>query len=396
MSLRKLVLGCGVAALAAAFTIGSARADAPPAKETAKVAPAVKPRVEVVFCLDTTGSMGGLIDAAKKKIWAITNAISTGKPSPDIKIGLVAFRDRGDSFITKVFDLTNDLDAMYANLMSFNADEGGDEPESVNQALFDAVHKIAWSKDKKVLKMIFLVGDAPPHMDYPDDVKYPETCKEAVKRDIIINTVLCGNSESAKEHWLKICRMAEGSFVQIDAGGGPVVAIATPFDKELSEINLKLCDSTLCYGGAEKRGKDGELAKAGGKLKGGDAADRIATLSRDDKGAGAAAFDLLRNINEGKVKLEEIKKDELPELLRGKTLAEQKTILEKVGKERDELSKRAIDLDKKRGEFITKKLAEDEKGRARDSFDSNVLRILRTQAARSGIDYAITEEKGKK
>ena len=64
-----------------------------------------RPKVEVVFCLDTTGSMGGLIDAAKKKIWAISNQIAAGKPTPDLKVGLVAYRDRGDEYVTKVFDL---------------------------------------------------------------------------------------------------------------------------------------------------------------------------------------------------------------------------------------------------------------------------------------------------
>src|SRR3982751_5158255 len=75
-----------------------------------------RPKVEVVFCLDTTGSMGGLIDGAKQKIWAICNQIAGGKPTPDLKVGLVAYRDRGDEYITKVFDLTDDLDAVHGNL----------------------------------------------------------------------------------------------------------------------------------------------------------------------------------------------------------------------------------------------------------------------------------------
>src|SRR5262245_19808721 len=157
-----------------------------------------KPQVEVVFCLDTTGSMGGLIDAAKQKIWSICNQIDGGKPTPQVRVGLVAFRDRGDEYVTKVFDLTEDLDAIHGHLMGFRAQGGGDFPESVNQALNEAVTKITWSKNKKTLKIIFLVGDAPPHMDYPDDVKYPDTCKLAVKNDIIINTIQCGMDADTK------------------------------------------------------------------------------------------------------------------------------------------------------------------------------------------------------
>src|SRR5215468_10655656 len=100
---------------------------------SAEKAKAEKPKVEVVFCLDTTGSMGGLIEGAKAKIWAICNQIAGGKPTPDLKVGLVAFRDRGDEYVTKVFDLTDDLDAVYSDLKKFVAAGGGDIPESVNQ-----------------------------------------------------------------------------------------------------------------------------------------------------------------------------------------------------------------------------------------------------------------------
>src|SRR6184192_3025009 len=76
--------------------------------------PAVKkPQVEVVFCLDTTGSMGGLIEGAKQKIWSIVNQIASGRPTPDIKVGLLAYRDRGDAYVTKLFELTTDLDEVH-------------------------------------------------------------------------------------------------------------------------------------------------------------------------------------------------------------------------------------------------------------------------------------------
>lgn len=385
MSMRKPMLACSLAALGAIFTFVplGAGEKAPPAREEGKFE---KPCVEVVFCLDTTGSMSGLIDAAKKKIWSISNQIASGKPTPQVKIGLVAYRDRGDSFVTKVFDLTDDLDKIHGQLMSFRADEGGDEPESVNQALHDAVHKITWSKDKKTLRMIFLVGDAPPQMGYPDDVKYPDTCKEAVKRDIIINTVLCGNSATAKDHWLKICRAAEGSFVQIDAGGGPVVAIDTPYDKELAEISAKISRSTLFFGDDSAKGEAKRRAYETESLPAASAAPRAVFLGRS---GGGTAYDLLQNIKDGKVKLEALKKDELPKELQEKSLTEQREYLNKLDKERQELSKRTEVLDRLRNEFIAKKIAADAKLAAPTSFENEVLNILRVQAHRNGIEYAV-------
>src|SRR5215210_2924057 len=127
----------------------------------AQAAPVPAPKkvsVEVVFCLDTTGSMGGLIDGAKAKIWSICNQIAGGKPTPDLKVGLVAYRDKGDEYVTKVFELSSDLDAIHGEIKKFVATGGGDTPEHVNQALFDAVNRIKWSDDKKTLRIIFLVG----------------------------------------------------------------------------------------------------------------------------------------------------------------------------------------------------------------------------------------------
>ena len=193
----------GVCALAAPKEADSSQ----PAKAIAK---AVKPRLEVCFVIDTTGSMGGLIEGAKQKIWSIANDMIRAKPTPEIRLGLVAYRDRRDEYVTRTFDLTNDIDAIYGHLRSFQAAGGGDEPESVNEALQDAVRKMSWSQDRAVLKLIFLVGDAPPHMDYADGPKYPQVCQEAVKNDIIINTVQCGSIERTTPFWKEIAQLSEG------------------------------------------------------------------------------------------------------------------------------------------------------------------------------------------
>src|SRR2546429_6252535 len=113
MSHAMCLLTAGLVFLGGFFLPSLVGADEPAQK------PAARPEVEVVFCLDTTGSMGGLISAAKQKIWAISNQIASGQPTPRVKLGLVAFRDRGDAYVTKVFDLTDDLDSIHTHLMSF-------------------------------------------------------------------------------------------------------------------------------------------------------------------------------------------------------------------------------------------------------------------------------------
>jgi hypothetical protein len=91
--------------------------------------------VEVAFVLDTTGSMGPLIEGAKRKIWAIATSIFDANPNADIRMGLVAYRDIGDDYVTKRFDLTTDIQDLYGKLLGLQAQGGGDWPESVNEAL---------------------------------------------------------------------------------------------------------------------------------------------------------------------------------------------------------------------------------------------------------------------
>ena len=63
-------------------------------------------RIDVVFVLDTTGSMGGLIQAAREKIWSIATTMASAQSAPEIRMGLVAYRDRGDAYVTRVVDLS--------------------------------------------------------------------------------------------------------------------------------------------------------------------------------------------------------------------------------------------------------------------------------------------------
>src|SRR5712671_3819882 len=130
---------------------------------------AARPVVEVAFVLDTTGSMGPLIEAAKRKIWSIATAIIDCSPDAEIRMGLVAYRDIGDVYVTRTYDLTTDIQDLYGELLNLRAQGGGDWPESVNEALYVGVQKLSWSQGRNTTRVLFLVGDAPPHMDYPQD-----------------------------------------------------------------------------------------------------------------------------------------------------------------------------------------------------------------------------------
>jgi Mg-chelatase subunit ChlD len=426
------------AALLAAIVVatGFGRAHALPLTPEQKPG---RPNVEVVFCLDTTGSMGGLIEGAKQKIWTISNQIVAGRPTPNLKVGLLAFRDRGDAYITKITDLTDDLDAIYSTIKTFKAEGGGDTPESVNQALNESVARFKWSTDKETLRIIFLVGDAPPHMDYPDDVKYPETCKLAKEKGIIINTVQCGNDPECTKYWQEIAVKTDGAYVQI-AQDGAQVRVVAPQDKRLAEINAELENTTLVYGNREKQEKDqayrlkaldgakaGALPGPGGgpapvkvEAPKGDATAKAGTVLPTTGtgigggfggGAGGLApppvtapglaadravfnarrgginsYDLLADIKTGKVNLAELKDDELPDDLRKLPKEKRQAYLDDLEKKRDKLREEARELAKKRDEY-TKEQLEAAGKKTKEGFDQKVEELLRKQAKKAGIDY---------
>jgi hypothetical protein len=341
---------------------------------------AAPPRAELVFVLDTTGSMGGLLDGAKKKIWSIANEILRGTPKPDLRVGLVAYRDKGDAYVTQVTDLTADLDKIYEVLLGFKAQGGGDGPENVRQGLHDALTKISWSKERSAFKVMFLVGDAPPHLDYADVPKVEELCLAAVKADIVINAVRCGPDPDTGRIWQDIASRSEGTFVSIDQNGG-VAAIATPYDTELGELADKVGRTVVAFGGAEKRR---ELERKEALASAAPAPAKADRASAKVSGGRLHDDDLLDALKDGRKKLEDLKPEEMPEELKGKSPEERKAWLDAKAKERAELQAKLVDLSKKRDAFLADEL---KKRGEKDGFDAVVKDALRAQAAKKGITF---------
>ena len=123
-----------------------------------------RPRLDLVFMIDATGSMGDEIDKLKRSMRAMADQIAQLPGQPDICYGLVAYRDRGDAFITRTHDFTNDLGAFQGLLAKVQAQGGGDTPEALNEALHEVVHGLAWRSE--AARLVVMVADAPPHLDY--------------------------------------------------------------------------------------------------------------------------------------------------------------------------------------------------------------------------------------
>lgn len=224
MPSRKILLS--PASLIAGTLLMSMSASVPNA--LAEKAESHRPHIDLAFCIDTTGSMAGEIEAVKTKTKEIVAKLGGSKPAPEIRVGLVAYRDRGDEYVTKVFQFSDNIDKVVKDISSLQANGGGDAPEAVNQALHASVHDLHWSTDKKTVKVLFLIGDAGPHY-YPGDYKWDTESKSAIAQGIQINTIACdglNNSPPDLDIFKKIAKLSDGkceflTYRQevVDAGG---------------------------------------------------------------------------------------------------------------------------------------------------------------------------------
>jgi hypothetical protein len=355
------------------------------------------PEVEVVFCIDTTGSMGGLIGAAKDRIWRIVNGIAGALNGPRLKVGLVAYRDRGDVYITKVFNLTDNLESVQTELASYQANGGGDTPESVNQALSDALKKVSWTAPgSKSYRTIFLVGDAPPHMDYRDDIKYPETCREARSKGIVINAIQCGEAADTKSEWMRISSLGGGDYACIPQSGG-VRFIGTPYDAWLTEFSSKLLATAVYVGTDERRNQwsrdqQNALDQSARALKQKDLQELAREADRGEfrgkagrSGTGglglgreAGLADLVEIYQrQGVSGLKGLAPSDLPESLRSLTAGKLESLVRGKALEREGLLRQIQDLSDLRDDSLDAQKSKD----GVKSFDDEVLDLIRKQAA---------------
>jgi hypothetical protein len=321
--------------------------------------PNERPKIEVVFVLDTTGSMGGMIEAAKEKIWSIASSMASAQTAPEIKMGLVAYRDRGDDYVTRIVNLSADLDSVYAGLMDFRAAGGGDGPESVNQALYDAIHNISWSQDPQTYKVVFLVGDA------------------------------CGQSTSTASQWERIAGLGQGRYFQVEQAGS-AIAIATPFDKKLAELSEQLDETRLYYGTPEEKAKQEQKLKAGRKLHTASSLEsRARRAAFNSSESGKRNFlgegELVDDVATGRVDLSSVARDKLPESLQAMAPAEQEAVIAKKAKHRDELQRKIKDLSAQRSSYLKEKV--EKRGGARASLDYKLYSTVREQAEEKGMKY---------
>lgn len=235
--------------------------DAPAEQQKAKQAECGNAlnRVDLCFVVDNTGSMGPFIEAAKAQLIDVIARL-TGGSDLNLQIGLIAYRDhppQETSFVTKVTDLTSDMDSVRRAINGMKADGGGDTAEAVYQGLLDAVAKISWRDHS--CRFAILVGDAPPHgfvqfynRLYPPSVRLVESdawtdgCPsqldvhrvgaEMERKGITLHAICQGKSLAASTSFSLLASSAGGTCISVTTAQEIIDRIVAMLANEFKDL----------------------------------------------------------------------------------------------------------------------------------------------------------------
>ena len=368
---------------------GQAGATGAPDRATPPVAVPVKakPVVQLAILLDTSNSMDGLIEQAKTQLWKIVNEFAKARRdgmAPDISVALYQYGTPSlgaqTGYIRQVVPLTDDLDKISEELFKLTTN-GGDE--YCGMVIQKAANELKWSAAKAAYKAIFIAGNEPFSQG---GVDFHVSCKEAISKGIIVNTIYCGTTTNPEATgWKDGAALADGAYASIDQNK-QIVAIQAPQDKEIAELGGKINTTYLGYGAAGAPGaanqaaQDSNAARAGGG-RGGSAVERSIT-----KATGAyqnATWDLVDAVNTKKVDLATLKDEDLPEEMRNLDAPGRADYLAQKTKERDDIKTKIQQISADRDKYI----ADQRKTTPESTLDAAVLGTVRTQATKNGMTF---------
>jgi len=342
-------------------------------------APATQPRIQLAILLDTSGSMDGLIGQAKSRLWKIVNELATARKNgqaPRLQVALYEYGQdsipASAGYLRRIVPLSDDLDRISEELFKLKTNGG---QEYCGQVIQTAVRDLEWCGRNGDLQMIVIAGNEPFSQG---GIDYKNSCREAISRGIIVNTIFCGNyQEGLQTEWKAGADLADGQYLAIDADQSPP-PISAPQDNEIARLSQELNQTYLGYG------KDG----AGGKARQKEQDLNAATLSGEVMAQRAAAkaspqysnsaWDLVDAKKLGQVKLEEMDEADLPQEMKGMSTKERNEYVAAMQSKRETLQKKIARLHGERERYVDAKMKNQA---AASTLDAAIIRALHSQAA---------------
>jgi hypothetical protein len=338
--------------------------------EIERQAPTENAKIQVALLLDTSSSMDGLIDQAKSRLWNIVNTLTTLKyegKTPDIEIALYEYGNDGlskqSNYIRQVTPLSTDLDLISEKLFALRTNGGNEYCGAVIQ---DATKQLKWAREKSNMKLIYIAGNE----DFNQcGINYKEAISDALKNDIYVNTIFCGDkAEGISVFWKDGADHGKGKYFNIDSNQA-LQYIATPYDDEISKCDEKINKTYINYGskGYEKKVNQAMQDQNAKKVSAANYTERA--VSKSKAVYKNESWDLVDKVKDDAAAISKIKKEELPAELQNKSAEEIKTFVAQKSKERETIQKEISVLAKKRQEYID---AESKKSKKQDDLGNAI------------------------
>ncbi|MGC4040694.1 MAG: hypothetical protein QM710_07915 [Flavobacterium sp.] len=327
-------------------------------------------KIQVALLLDTSNSMDGLIEQAKSRLWNIVNTLTTLKyegKAPNIEIALYEYGNDNLSaegnFIRQVAPLTTDLDLISEKLFSLKTNGGNEFCGAVIQ---DAASQLKWEDGAANMKLVYIAGNEGFNQG---GVDYKESITKALRNNIYVNTIFCGNQNvGINLLWKDGADTGKGKYFNIDSNQ-LVRYIATPYDEQISKCNDKINDTYVGYGtmgeskkmSQMKEDMNAESVSKANKTE--RAVSKSKAVYKNDK------WDLVDKVKQDKDAVQKLKKEELPKEYQNKTKEEISKIIADKSAEREKIQKEIGELAKKRQEYID---AESKKTKTQDDLGNAI------------------------
>lgn len=351
---------------------------------------ATQPRqIDVVIALDVSGSMDGLIDSAKQRLWDIVSELGRAQPQPELRMAILSYGNpeygSESGFVRVDLPFTDDLDAVNKTLFQFTTN-GGDE--YVARVVNTALNKLTWSSEPGALRVLFVAGNEGAYQD--PQIPVLLATEAAASRGIIVNTIYCGSENDGDAlGWRQVAASTNGIFASINQDAAAVANIPTAMDEQLTALNEELNDTYVAYGQAGIASRENQIEQDKNTAEMSLPAMASRTAAKASPLYKSESWDLIDAVESGK-SLEDVADKDLPDVMQEMEPEERAIFIEQKSKKRDEIQGRIQALAEERRDYIQEersRLAEDgEKG-----LDQVIQEGLQALAEEKGFTFSETE-----
>lgn len=351
------------------------------AQAPAVVKPAAQGKIQIAILLDTSGSMDGLINQARTRLWSIVSELGKGTRNgqrPVLELALYEYGkqslEANDGYIRRIMPLSRDVDGLAEQLFALTTN-GGDE--YAGWVIQRATDELSWSTDSRDVRLLFIAGN-----EGFDQGKVPfaKSIADARAKGVVVNTIYCGGEmDPEAKLWRIGANTGAGSFAMVNHNAA-VVEIASPYDAELQRLSAEINSTYVYYGanGAKNQVRQKKMDEAAG-VAGAPSARAAAKASAAYDNAEWDLVDAGSSVDVAKLEAAQ-----LPPEMRTMDNAQRKAYVAKKAAARKAMQMKIAELTKKREEFLSaqRKAATDA-----PTMDDTLIKAAKSAAISQGYSF---------